>query len=509
MPSTPKVNVAKATRNRPPISKSNGRRRALLVGINDYPGNQHDLPSCVDDARAMGAFLFDEYGFECTIIVDDEATQDRLRAALSELVDDARPDDRLVFFYSGHGTTITRGGATEECLYLADGSAMVDDDFVSSFARAPVGTSLVILDSCFSGGMNKLGGPDAPAIKRVSIQTDEGGPTAKGLAIRRFGGRPRPISSLSRVQGKAVIGADDEAADNVLNALLMSACLEGETAAASTDDTDGMSAFTYALLRTARERADIGAISDLMAETTQTLRSIGIPQTPQVKEPPVPALLANSSFPLLGPASASKAVPAVAGAARPTFSPELTSTHPKASLTKGEDIMVNGQGNIMRNGVKGNGLSDQPESVQKLMASQLPSDISKAGPAGVNPAGGMIEKFLDPFVIQILGTVLQQVVNAVGASKAAPAPLSKGDFKTEYRLAPGHFETFPTWSFWGETHYSLLNTGTVPTVAMANDRRYHLNPGESTEDSGKFAAFPLRITNTIESPGSELAVTVW
>ena len=63
--------------------------------------------------------------------------------------------------------------------------------------------------------------------------------------------------------------------------------------------------------------------------------------------------------------------------------------------------------------------------------------------------------------------------------------------------------------FLGETHYTLLNTGTVPTVAMANDRRYQLNPGESTEDSGKFAAFPLRITNTIESPGSELAVTVW
>ena len=172
----------------------------MLVGINDYPGNQHDLPSCVDDARAMGTFLSDEYGFECTIIVDGEATQDRLRAALGELVDDARPDDRLVFFYSGHGTTITRGGATEECLYLADGSAMVDDDFVSSFARVPVGTSLVILDSCFSGGMNKLGGPDAFAIKRVSIQTDDAGPV---LRVSPFGasvGGPVPFLALTRAK---------------------------------------------------------------------------------------------------------------------------------------------------------------------------------------------------------------------------------------------------------------------------------------------------------------------
>ena len=338
--------------------------------------------------------------------------------------------------------------------------------------------------------MNKLAGPNAPAIKRVSTQTDDASPVTKGIAIRRFGGRPRPISTRSLSQKKAVIGADDEAADNVLNAFLMSACLEGETAAASTGDTDGMSAFTYALLRTVRERPDIEAISNLMAETTETLRSIGIPQTPQVKEPPVPVLLANASFPLLGPTSTSKTVPTVAGANRPTFSRELAIKHSKISRTKGEIIMDNGQNNISRNGVKGNGLSDQPESVQKLMGSQLPRNVNKAEPAGTTSAEGMVEKFLDPFVIQIFGSIVQQVVNAVAASKAAPMPVSKGDFKTEYRLAPGHFETFPTWSFWGETHFTLLNTGSVPTVAIANDCRYHLNPGESTEDPA--SSPPLR-----------------
>ena len=55
MASTSNVKAAN-TSNRNNMNKSNGRRRALLVGINDYPGNQHDLPSCVDDARAMGTF---------------------------------------------------------------------------------------------------------------------------------------------------------------------------------------------------------------------------------------------------------------------------------------------------------------------------------------------------------------------------------------------------------------------------------------------------------------------
>ena len=65
--------------------------------------------------------------------------------------------------------------------------------------------------------------------------------------------------------------------------------------------------------------------------------------------------------------------------------------------------MINGQSNNTRNGVKGNGLSDQPESVQKLMGSQLPSDITKAAPAGVNPAGGMVEKSSIPSLFRSWG----------------------------------------------------------------------------------------------------------
>ena len=198
----------------------------------------------------------------------------------------------------------------------------------------------------------------------------------------------------------------------------------------------------------------------------------------------------------------------------------------------------------------GNALSEQPEAVQQLVQSQFGQSKAFSLQGGTpDPAfqqltallaGGTPQsqsKGFDPaLLLQMLSSLLQ------GTSKAPPpvalvqagakdfdpnallqllfallqqggatksAPIAKGGFNEDYRLGPGRFETFPTWSFWGETKYSMTNTGSVPTVVLANDRRYHLNPQEGTEDSGKFAAFPLRIINTIELPGSEVTIRVW
>jgi len=109
-------------------------------------------------------------------------------------------------------------------------------------------------------------------------------------------------------------------------------------------------------------------------------------------------------------------------------------------------------------------------------------------------------------IVQLLGAVVTQIAGAM-QQKGAVA-VSKGDMKREYFLPPGGYEVFPTWSFWGETNVRLDNTGSVPTVALINDQRFHLNPGEGTTVPGKWAAFPIRVTNSSELPGSQLRVYV-
>jgi hypothetical protein len=128
--------------------------------------------------------------------------------------------------------------------------------------------------------------------------------------------------------------------------------------------------------------------------------------------------------------------------------------------------------------------------------------------SGQKGADSTQAKFVQGLIFQLLGTVVTQVVNAVQQKGGSPAVASKGEMKREYFLPSGGYEVFPTWSFWGETNVRLDNTGTVPTVALVNDLRFHLNPGEGTTVPGKWAAFPVRVTNSSELPGSQLRVVV-
>lgn len=277
-------------------TKASAKRRALLVGINDYPGFNSDLPSCVDDVRAMTELLSRSYGFDCTVLVDQQATLSGVLDGIRALCADVTPDDRVVFYYSGHGASVPRADLIEESLVLADGSFLADDAFVAAFKDAPPGVSLVILDSCFSGGLAKfLGQPKALQVLADSAETA----VRKSSRYKPFGGRPRPNFAGFTAVSKQPLVESDEATQESLNALLMSACLEGETALASTAQTNGLSAFTYAVLSVLSERANATTVADLLVAATEQLRRIGVPQTPQVKEPAAPLMLADAAFPTL------------------------------------------------------------------------------------------------------------------------------------------------------------------------------------------------------------------
>jgi hypothetical protein len=158
---------------------------------------------------------------------------------------------------------------------------------------------------------------------------------------------------------------------------------------------------------------------------------------------------------------------------------------------------------------RGNGLSDQPEEVRQQTLGQLQGASTISG-RGISTDGPKLDRWLrDPLV----GPAIARLVDAlVSASKAVPVvpptATSRGDMKREYQMGPGHVEYFPTWSFWGTTFVRMVNIGTEPTVILINEERFHLNPGEGHTKDGKWAAFPIRVVNTSELPGSLVSVTV-
>lgn len=77
-------------------------KRALTVGINDYPRSDMDLAGCVNDAKDWRALL-ESRGYSVTTLLDAEATRAGMVDALGALVSSGAPGDSLVFTFSGPG----------------------------------------------------------------------------------------------------------------------------------------------------------------------------------------------------------------------------------------------------------------------------------------------------------------------------------------------------------------------------------------------------------------------
>jgi hypothetical protein len=140
------------------------RKFIVVIGIDAYQ-RQPKLRCAVADALGIQQLFVQRFGFEAPIapLLDAAAT----KPAIESLVDDqlrniVRPEDALVFFFAGHGTTrLTRlDGVTLETGYLAPVEARGFDQYsdlvnmeelLRRLGMLPARHILVVLDACHSG----------------------------------------------------------------------------------------------------------------------------------------------------------------------------------------------------------------------------------------------------------------------------------------------------------------------------------------------------------------------
>ncbi len=135
-------------------------KKALCVGINDYPYVGNDLRGCINDANSWAKLLIDHYDFQAPdvkMILDSQATKANTIQALKDLLAGARPGDVLVFTNSSHGSYEVSTDNDEKydeliCPYDIDSNQIVDDELRELFMNIPAGVKMtVVLDNCFSG----------------------------------------------------------------------------------------------------------------------------------------------------------------------------------------------------------------------------------------------------------------------------------------------------------------------------------------------------------------------
>lgn len=135
-------------------------KKALCVGINNYPGFTNDLKGCVNDANDWGVML-EHAGFAVDKVLDSDATKNTILNKLDELISNAVADDDIVFTYSGHGTSVTDKSGDEidgydEALVAYD-ATILDDELRAILQKTQSGVHIVVIaDSCFSGTVTRV-----------------------------------------------------------------------------------------------------------------------------------------------------------------------------------------------------------------------------------------------------------------------------------------------------------------------------------------------------------------
>ncbi len=251
-------------------------KRALCVGINNYPGTNMDLAGCVNDSRDW-CELLERRGYGVDVLCDREATRARIVEALRTVIGQATDGDSIVFTFSGHGSWLPDDDRDEPdardemmCPYdVMREQYLLDDGLHDLFsAKAPGVHIFVIADSCHSGSVSRNASPSAGS--------DDGLLKARFLP-------PYMFARGNRLLERAIDRARNTPAPTKLRypAVLFSGCQDAEFSYDTSFSGRPNGAFTRVAID-ALDDPRIATPSALHEAIRQKLPSPSLRQTPQL-----------------------------------------------------------------------------------------------------------------------------------------------------------------------------------------------------------------------------------
>ena len=137
---------------------------AIVIGVANYRHGS-PLPGAVlNDARDVAAVLTSSAycGYEARnvhLLLDGDATLERIRTALASVAVADGPDDTVVIFFSGHGANLGDSANPESALLPVEGdprtldtTSLSEPEFSAALQRFAAQRLLVLIDACHSAG---------------------------------------------------------------------------------------------------------------------------------------------------------------------------------------------------------------------------------------------------------------------------------------------------------------------------------------------------------------------
>jgi hypothetical protein len=250
--------------------------RALLVGINNYPGAP--LNGCVNDMNDMANLLTSRYGFksnEIRVIVNNRATAKEISLRCKWLAQ-CKPGDNVLFQFSGHGVQFPARNQKDEidnlleCIAPYDfdwsrGRMLADKDLVKIFSQIPKNVKFNwISDSCHSGDLSRN-------MSQV-IQTPRQYPVPFDMEWRMQCANELELKPDTR-----------NMINNVLDVGFISGCKSNQTSADTVVNGRPCGALTHYFIKNLKEHDKNTPLRKIVEETNKELASLGYSQKPQVE----------------------------------------------------------------------------------------------------------------------------------------------------------------------------------------------------------------------------------
>ena len=282
-----------------------GDRYALIVGVDDYPGTARLECARVDVPNVVG-LLRDTYKFpehNIKILRDQAATSTAIRQSFkTHLIDQVKPGDVAVFYFTGHGSTRPDLNGEEEdgldeLICPVDYSPLkwdemiTDDDLGAWLRQIKTQNIVVVLDCCHSGTGTRGPSTDGdrekyfpggfvPLEERRKAQRSRSSAITRG-PIRGVMVEAKPFRPVSGLPEKTRPSKPQTTAE--MNHILLAACAADQKALGGIRG----SSFTSALVKYLRDKpgityAELGRLVVPVVEDYARKQGKGI-QTPQVE----------------------------------------------------------------------------------------------------------------------------------------------------------------------------------------------------------------------------------
>lgn len=138
----------------------------LLSGVSNYGDPSINLYNTTKDVKQMKKIWSNQKNTLVAIVTSKYANHDNLISKLNSIVQLAKPEDNVIFYFSGHGNV---GG-----IFTSDGTMFRYQEIVNILKQAKAQNVICFIDACMSGSVKDISqnnygiGADYPKITFVT-----------------------------------------------------------------------------------------------------------------------------------------------------------------------------------------------------------------------------------------------------------------------------------------------------------------------------------------------------